>query len=88
MLYVGRIQNVTQTMISKKEHHLSEKSQQAILQKLTDTLKHLSEKNLLHLEEDLMRLENDVKGIDSLMNESVQKVHGNTILDMNLEQGR
>lgn len=75
-------------MITRKEQETHQIQIDQHVLKLKTAIQSLSPKNLSMLKTDLERFRGDVKSIESMMKEQIQRVYGNTVLDMNLEQGR
>ncbi len=80
--------NVSKTMTTKQEQQdLVGKSSREYTT-LRESIQAQSQKNLELLKLDLEKLRNEVRSLDVIMKEQVQRTHGNLVLDMNLERGR
>lgn len=75
-------------MISKQDQEAQQLNILAQFSLLKQTIHSLSSKNLALLKQDLEKFKSDVRGLEFMMKEKSAKVHGNTILDMNLDKGR
>jgi hypothetical protein len=83
-----RVQNLALQLITKREQDTRNDQIKVQFSALRDSIQSLSTKNLSILKQELEELRAQVVSIESIMKERTKKVHGNTILDMNLERGR
>lgn len=75
-------------MISKEDQEAQQLNILAQFGLLKQSIQSLSIKNIAVLKQDLEKYKTNLINLKGEMKERVEKVHGNTVLDMNLDKGR